>query len=449
MLKPSFPMLLGVLVLRLANPALLGGAEGTLAEYVKVDVRASPSGKWNAYETRTLATMPEFKSGAPVQLSKYGGRMDRKETATGFFHVAKLDGRWWMVDPEGCLFVSVGINTVSPMIKPGAGNDEDTNNDSDKRTDVNAETNDKGIRSIADLLHDNGFNTLGCWSATELFCKSSTPFPYCLRWNYMLTYRHQRQKNYPGKESVEALYPFDPEFETFCEEHSKQLEATKNDPWLLGHFIDNEMPLDEDNIVNHYLKFPHDDPCHQAAAKFMASRKGGKPQKDDDRAFLQLVVSEYYRKVYTAIKRHDPNHMALGSRFHGKALHSPSVFKGAGPHTDLISVNYYHSWGPTKDHPLDAWADLAGKPILITEWYARTGGKGGAGWYVKTESDRGKFYQHMAIGLLENRNCVGWHWFKYSMMFTGDNQPSTDLFSACKALNTHLYSLADFFLGKK
>lgn len=412
----------GLLVfLTLASPVL---AEGAPAGLEKVSVRTSPGTKWSSCDTRTLAAMPEFKPGAQVPLSKYGGRMDRKEKATGFFHVAKVDGRWWMVDPEGCLFVSVGINTV------------------------NAEG--KGIKATADFLHENGFNTLGCWSAGETFRKSPQPLPYCLRWNYMLTYSGQRKAKYPGTGAAKAIYPFDPEFAAFCEEHSKELERTRNDPWLMGHFIDNELPLDEDDIVSNYLKFPASDPCHQAAAKFMTTRKAGKPDKWANRAFLQLVVSEYYRQVYTAMKRHDPNHMSLGSRFYGKNLHTPSMFKAAGPYTDVISVNYYHSWGPTSDHPLDEWAELSGKPILITEWYARTDGTGGAGWYVKTEADRGKFYQHMAIGLLENRNCVGWHWFKYSRMFIGEDQnhPSVDLFSACKAVNTQVYPLVDF-LGKK
>ena len=51
----------------------------------------------------------------------------------------------------------------------------------------------------------------------------------------------------------------------------------------------------------------------------------------------------------------------------------------------------------------------------------------------------------MALGLLENKSCVGWHWFKYERMFVDNNQPSADLWSACKAVNTQLYSLADFF----
>jgi|GEM_PF-1428672 len=429
---------------------LLSGKVCMSAEPVMVDVRTKPGQKWASYPTRTLATMQDFNPGTPIQLSKYGGRLDRKEKATGYFHTAKVDGRWWLVDPEGCLFISAGINTVSPITKADNGGGENadiTENSGEGGNTVRVEKGDQGIGATAELLRTNGFNTLGCWSAGETFRKSPTPFPYCPRWNYMLSYRALRSKYYPGKASADIVYAFDPEFEKFCEEHSKQLDTTKNDPWLFGHFIDNELNFTEEGVVKRYLKLPVDDPCHQAAAKFMVSRKREKPQLGDDRAFIELVVGEYYRKVVTALKKHDPNHMCLGSRFHGKVLHSQYVFKGAGPYTDIISVNYYHSWGPTKDHPLDEWAKLSGKPILITEWYARTGGKGGAGWYVKTEADRGKFYQHMALGLLENPSCVGWHWFKYSMMFV-DNQPSGDLFSACKAVNTQLYQLADF-LGKR
>jgi hypothetical protein len=42
----------------------------------------------------------------------------------------------------------------------------------------------------------------------------------------------------------------------------------------------------------------------------------------------------------------------------------------------------------------------------------------GAGWVVKTQADRGRFYENFTLSLLESRACVGWHWFKYM-----DNDP--------------------------
>ena len=41
-------------------------------------------------------------------ISKYGGFKDIKVKATGFFHVEKIDEKWWFVDPEGYLFFSNG-----------------------------------------------------------------------------------------------------------------------------------------------------------------------------------------------------------------------------------------------------------------------------------------------------------------------------------------------------
>ncbi len=90
----------------------------------------------------------------------------------------------------------------------------------------------------------------------------------------------------------------------------------------------------------------------------------------------------------------------------------------------------------------------------------------GAGWVVGTQADRGRFYQNFALGLIESRGCVGWHWFKYR-----DNDPNdkkadpsnTDsnkgivdlslktyepLMDSMRELNRQVYSLADYFDGK-
>jgi hypothetical protein len=47
------------------------------------------------------------------KVSKYGGFLDARVKATGFFRVEKIDGRWWFVDPEGYLFFSTGITGIN------------------------------------------------------------------------------------------------------------------------------------------------------------------------------------------------------------------------------------------------------------------------------------------------------------------------------------------------
>ncbi len=90
----------------------------------------------------------------------------------------------------------------------------------------------------------------------------------------------------------------------------------------------------------------------------------------DERDFLAFVVDRYYRIVSRAIKRLDPNHLFLGSRFHGSDLDPAEVFRAAGPHLDVVSVNYYRAWTPDPKK-LAMWERESGKPVLITEWYAK------------------------------------------------------------------------------
>lgn len=415
-------------------------AASVLRPGATVEARSSPGDAYTPHEVKTLNGYDGFMP-REVKLDPYGGRTDRKEKATGFFHAREVAGRWWLVDPEGCLFLSIGVNSVAD----GAA----------AATRAPAGTDSNWVERTAGMLHEAGFNTLGCWSDGPAFRRAGHPLPYCLRWNFMSSYRGERKRRYPGTGTAEAIYPFDPEFEVFCDERAKALEETKDDPWLLGHFSDNELPFHESGIVARYLAFPGDDPCHRAAAKFMADRGGGKPDKKDDRAFLELVVGEYYRKANAAIKRHDPNHMFLGSRFHGLALASPSLFQGAGKYADVISVNYYHRWTPENDR-IRTWSKLAGKPILITEWYAMAGDAGlpnstGAGWIVRTQADRARFYQHFTLSLLDNPGCIGWHWFKYRDgdqnnpgMVNRANEPYAPLLQAMKDVNRQVYPLADF-----
>ena len=43
---------------------------------------------------------------ASPQYDKYGGWSRLKGTKTGFFHTQQIKGRWWLVTPEGNVFIS-------------------------------------------------------------------------------------------------------------------------------------------------------------------------------------------------------------------------------------------------------------------------------------------------------------------------------------------------------
>jgi hypothetical protein len=395
-------------------------------------------------ECQTLTDTREFTPASNIPLSAYGGWRENRATATGFFHAAKVNGRWWVIDPEGCLFLSIGVNSVSPPPSLSSKGDRFTR-------DLDLEWGEEAFRQ----LRGHGFNTLGCWSTAKIATHVSRPMPYCLRWNFMAAYRRQRASHNPAAETFSGIYPFDPEFPDFCDRVARTLENTNNDPWLFGHFSDNELPLHEKGIVTQYLSQPPSDPNHKAAATFMALRRRSTPTADDDRDFLRLVVDTYYRTVASAIRKHDPNHMFLGSRFHGRALSSPVIFEAAGEYADVLSVNYYHRWTP-ENNRIEEWARLAGKPILITEWYAMAIDSGlpteglGAGFVVKGQRDRARFYQHFALTLLRNPACVGWHWFRYrdgrnnAGLVNADEDPYAEIWEAAKEVNDQAYPLATF-----
>jgi hypothetical protein len=431
-----------------------------------VQVQVAPGRSWTNYATRTLAALPEsVTSQVDTGLDQYGGLLAHKEKATGFFYPKKVGDRWWLIDPEGGLYLHKAVVAVSKMSGPGAAAAF-----TDKYGD-----DTRWVADTSDLLHSNGFNGLGAWSDTGRMRGASQPLAYTCIWDFMSSYGKKRGGTYQQSGHLgypkDCIFVFDPEFEKFCDGYARQLARTKEDPWLLGHFSDNEMPFKADEIVN-YLQLPENDPGHVAALTWLKGRHGPQAMlkditEQDKEDFLAYVTGRYFRIVSTAIKKYDPNHLFLGSRFHGGELNWPQVFKAAGPYVDVMAVNYYRTWTPSQEKLL-MWSQASGRPILITEWYVKGEDSGmpnfsGAGWIVKSQHDRGLFYQNFVLALLESRVCVGWHWFKYS-----DNDPSepnTDpsnrdankgivtyryepyaaLLDEMKPLNERVYGIADYF----
>jgi hypothetical protein len=427
---------------------------------VPVEVAVKPAGPWRTYPTRTLDDLPAVLAAAPdANLDRFGGLRTRTAKATGFFYPAKIDGRWWLVDPDGGLFVHKAVVSVQPLRTPGA------------QAALKEKFGDESgwaARTTA-LLHAHGFNGTGAWTDNARLRATATPVVYCGIWNFMSSYGKKRggtfqlpgHTGYPGG----CIFVFDPEFETFCDEHAKQLAATKDDPWLLGHFSDNEFPLKREMLAN-YLELP-------AGEKWLRERHGpaatAKDITDQDKQdFLQLVTDRYLGLVGRAIRKYDPNHLFLGSRFHGSGLKLPETFRAAGAHLDVIAVNYYHAWSPDPEL-MAMWTRESGRPVIITEWYAKgmdavgLANVSGAGWVVKTQRDRGRFYENFTLGLLESRTCVGWHWFKYIDNDPADTkadpsntdsnkgvvsnryEPYPDLLAAMKRVNDRTYRLVETF----
>ncbi|MBM4092438.1 MAG: hypothetical protein FJ276_23890 [Planctomycetes bacterium] len=415
------------------------------------EVQLLDHGKWRTPPANTVDGVEGFSPSNVIRLSRYGGRTDRKVQATGFFRPEKIDGRWWLVDPEGHLFFSAGVCSVHTSQKDVE--------------DTAFKTKDNWAAATSLLLRSHSFNTLGCWSDWQTF-QGESRMPYTRHWNFMSTFGKElgvteKAFGHTGYQN-QCMPIFHPDFESFCDRHAKQLAETKDDPWLLGHFSDNELPL-RPNLLDLYLSLPKDSHGYKAAKAWWDTHRADvgpqeqKPSENDQDAFLEYVATRYYTIVGAAIRRYDPNHLFLGSRVHGRCIR-PATFRGSAS-VDVVSVNYYHRWDPELRR-IAEWARAAGRPVLISEWYAMAlpdANKevSGAGFRVRSVRDRGLFYQNFTLGLLKSPDCVGWHWFKYSGdddhaakgIVDRDYHPHNEMLALMGALNQQMYPLLDFFDG--
>jgi hypothetical protein len=429
---------------------------------------------WKTYKARTVSTLPAFTEKPESKTSAYGGWTTWKKKATGFFRTEKINNRWWFIDPDGYPYIHRAVVAMNP-------------GKSEKQKEVFAKqfgTTDKWLQTSYSVLKANGFNGTGAWTDLDLIRNQQDPLVYTLIISPMGAYKKDHLKKFGGKYEeagwqgyrYDLAMVFDKAFDKYIEEAVKPVAQYKSDKYLLGYFTDNELPWVFDALDRHLTKLAKNEDGYIAAEKWLRARKGpnatAKDITDEDRsAFTSFYFETYLQKVTGALRKADPNHLYLGCRFNQdknrQELSNPEIFKIAGKYMDVVSINHYRKWEPDQQI-MNNWAQWADKPFLITEWYTKAEDSGlpnntGAGWLVHTQRDRGLFYQNFTIGLIENKNCVGWHWFKYM-----DNDPEdlttdpsnrdsnkgvvdryfkpyTPLLEQMKVVNTNTFNLIEYF----
>lgn len=397
--------------------------------YRSVEARKNTTDSvWRTYTAKTLDRLPGFKFKREPKQNAYGSWLTNRQEATGFFRVQQIDGRWWFIDPDGYPFIHRGVVAFSPGT-------------SDKQREAfglkygSVET---WIRQQGDFLKEMGFNGVGAWSACDDLQCYEASLVYTVIVSPMSRYKAEHVKKYGGEYlhhgwqmyRFDLPMVFDPEFDRYVEQTIAPIARYKDEKYLLGYFSDNELPWVNNALDRHLTLLAKDEPGYVAAKEWLKKRKNGEcgieTITDEDRnAFLAYMLETYLQKVVTAIRKYDPNHLYLGCRFNQEReeLQNEAMFRVAGKYMDVISINHYRKWEPVTSIMRD-WAEWSGRPFIITEWYTKgedtdLPNRTGAGWNVRTQKDRGYFYQNFCIELLNNKNCIGWHWFKYQ-----DNDPS-------------------------
>ncbi|MEM3424561.1 MAG: beta-galactosidase [Thermoproteota archaeon] len=365
----------------------------------------------------------------------YGGTLSVKGNATGFFHVEKINGVWWLIDPEGNCFISKGVNHVSfnADYSPSLGYSPYNKAVLKKYGGV-----EPWAKATVERLRSYGFNTIGAWSSRELY---ELEIPYTVILDIAAS---------AGSEwlSGSVVDYFSEKFEKVAEEVAEKMCAPRrDDPYLLGYFTDNELRWGPDwrsskHLFDDYLALEKDAPGKRMLVQYLREKYGsigelnakwgtgfssfedilniyGPPagaSLDSDRlGFLELVSKRYFKVCHDAIRKHDPNHLILGCRF---AFRPPDeVLKGCIGHVDVVSVNNY-GWEPPLED-LRAINRLTGLPVMITEFSFKARDSGlpntrGAGTPLATQGDRAERFENYVSKILSEPYVVGYHWFQYS-----------------------------------
>ncbi len=400
--------------------------------------------------------------------SKYGGWADKKLTeGSGYFSKAKKDERWWLVDPLGYAFFSIGPDCVVARADCRVDGLE-------KMLDWLPEGNDRVYKSmfnyeykrrqedvrrkpvmfsyeqanlyrafgekwyeiwkeyIIGILKSNGMNTLGNWSDENLFGESEMPYVATL-------------PKFPTTEKlIFRDFPdvFSKEYEINAYKAAEYLEKYKNDPYMIGYFLGNEPSwafVDNLIIADEVLHNEYISECKKALVSFLKEKyntveklndswnsdfksfeelhkkqdnisKRTISSREDMIAFSRIMLERYISIPSIACRRADPNHMNLGIRW---AWISDELVVTGWKHFDVFSINCY-SMDPTEDldNVVSLGVDL---PIVIGEFHfgALDAGLTATGLEaVRTQKDRGIAFRHYVENAAYHTHAVGCHYFQ-------------------------------------
>jgi hypothetical protein len=414
-------------------------------------------------EARQLAEHP-----GPADWDAFGGwaagpRLDR----TGYFRVQKHGGRWWLVDPDGRLFWSHGVDCVlsmdytvvqgreswfedPPWDAPGGGRflaehmrvlkghyaGQSPRAFSFAAANLRIKYGEDWRKAVPSVIHQRlrawGLNTIGNWSDGGLRLMRKTPYTDAVH--------SEGAREIEGSEGYWGKFPdvFDPGFRESVRRSMRHHEGrSAGDPWCIGFFSDNEMSWGDDtSLAVAALKSPRTQPAKVAFVAFLRnrhatlselngawgtahssweafaeardapSRAGG--ARADLESFYTQIAETYFRTVREVIREFAPHQLYLGCRF---AWANPRAAAAAARHCDVVSYNLYQRTVASY-----AFAGGADVPLIIGEFHfgALDRGLFHTGLVpTGSQKERAAAYREYVEGALHHPQFVGCHWFQY------------------------------------
>lgn len=433
--------------------------------------------------------LEESEGGYPfADWSEYGGWKKKKLCeGTGYFSKYKEGGKWWLTDPLGYAYFSVGPDCV------GLGGDcridgvekwldwlpdrenaeyggmflEPAHPGKRRRTRFfsyykanlyrvfGTAWYEKWQRMMCGQLKKYGMNTLGNWSDAELLGRLDIPYVTSL-------------PEFPATaQTIFRDFPdvFSEEYVLQARRCAKALEVRKEDSLMIGYFLRNEPAwafVDNLVLADEVLYNPERTACKEKLIEFLKehyqsidrlneawdselqdfdslyqSRKDvsklWKGAKEDMREFSRRMLRAYVEIPVRECRRADPNHMILGMRW--AWISDPDLVTG-WENFDVFSINCY-AVDPTEkiQHIVNLGVNL---PVMIGEFHfgALDAGLPATGLEgVETQKDRGAAYRHYCESVAAHPYGVGCHYFQCYDQFTlgrfdGENY-NIGLFDIC------------------
>ena len=403
----------------------------------------------------------------PPGRDQYGGwTTGPKLKATGFFRVEKYQDKWWLVDPEGRLFWSHGIDCVnstdatpitdreryfrdlpqsdSPFAKfYGTGTWAPLGYYKDHcpyktydfgQASLLRKYGQKWEQAFAEMSHTRlkswGMNTIANWSNANICLMRKTPYVCTISYS---TRKLEGSQGYWGKFND----VFDPNFRrVLAERLVSEKGKTTGDPWCVGFFVDNELSWgDEVSLSLAALISPPDQPAKKvfvedlkaeyktvdrlnaawgtAYATWEALLQGRQaPDKNKARedlaAFYTKTAETYFRTIRDELKKVAPDQLYMGCRF---AWVNDRAARAAAKFCDIVSYNRYEY--SVAEHRMPDGID---KPVIIGEFHFGALDRGMFHPGLKNtanQQDRAHTYKSYVLGALRNQYIVGTHWFQY------------------------------------
>ena len=418
----------------------------------------------------------------PSDWNSFGGWLEGPHLeASGHFRVEKHRGKWWLVDPEGRLFWSHGVDVVTthggttPITDRkhwfkdllgadspfagfyGTGAWAPRGYYQGKRYETYNFTGANLLRKYGDdwqqefaevtqrRLRSWGLNTVGNWSDEAVYRLRRTPYVVSITTGGTVL---------EGSEGFWRKFPdvFDPGFKESVERRlAREKESSADDPWCIGYFVDNELSWgDEVSLALAALTSPPGQAAKKAFVDdlrtkyasiealngawgssyaswndLLESRQAPDATKarDDLARFYVRLADTYFRTIRDVLADAAPRKLYLGTRFGYGWEVNESAVRAAARYCDLVSFNIYRP--DVEDVRAPEGVD---KPLIIGEFHfgALDRGMFHTGLQpVENQIQRGEAYRRYVRSALGNPSIVGTHWFQFGDQATtgrGDDE---------------------------